>query len=1495
MNKFWKNHPLETSQGLYSPTFERENCGFGMIANLDNTPSHKLVQTAIKSLSRMKHRGGLAADGCSGDGCGLLLSMPEVFFKRIAQENNIQLTELFAVGMVFLNNEKSLADQAKQELTLQLKKRGLSMVRYVSVRVCPEVLGEQALENMPNIEYVFVNASKEMDTDHFNRQLFVARRFTEMQRSEDEKFYVVTLNAQTIGYKGLVVPSDLPKFFPDLNEEDFISSVCSYHQRFSTNTLPQWRLAQPFRFLAHNGELNTIDGNRIWANARRSKMNSPILPEVAEFDPLVSMTGSDSASLDNMLEIFMMGGSDIFRTLKLLIPPAWQNVNTMDEKIKLFFEFHSMHMEPWDGPAGLVIHNGEYAICALDRNGLRPTRYVITKDRNITFASEVGVYDYAASDIIEKGRVKAGQMVAVDLKSGQLLTSEDIDKQVLQNTLYFNWVKSNVIDIHADHKKDAEMLDLDSDTVHTAQKLFQVTFEERDQVIRVLAEDGQETTASMGDDAPLPVMSMNSRSLFDYFRQVFAQVTNPAIDSLRETIVMSLQTSFGSELSLFEKSHERSYRIVVDSPVLSPQVYHDVLKATNAEESLGVAKLSMLYDPSIGLESAVENLTDKAVDMVKAGKVVLLISDRDIEIGQLTMHAAIAVGAVHHRLIKEGLRTDANLLVETGSTRDPHHFAVLLGYGATAVYPWLAYEAIKDMQNTRELDSNVDVGDYIANYVKGINKGLLKIISKIGISTISSYRGAQLFEAIGLADDVIDLCFKGTTSRIQGATFKHLHNDQIIVHKMAFNPRKTISQGGLFKYVYGGEDHAFSPEVVDSLRKAVQFKDQQAYDKFSELVDSRKPLVLRDLLRLKEGKAIPLEEVESIEMIIKRFDSAGISMGALSPEAHESLAIAMNRLGARSNSGEGGEDPKRFGTEKGSKIKQVASGRFGVTPYYLVSAEVLQIKISQGAKPGEGGQLPGHKVDSYIGKLRYSSEGVTLISPPPHHDIYSIEDLAQLIYDLKQVNPDALVSVKLVAAPGVGTVAAGVAKTYADMITISGYDGGTGASPLTSIKYAGCPFELGLAETHQVLRANDLRSSVRVQTDGGLKNGMDVIKAAILGAESFGFGTAPMIALGCKYLRICHLNTCAVGVATQNERLRKEHFIGLPEMVINYFLFVAEEVRVILASIGLRSLSEIIGQTQYLEVLEGLTDKQKNIDFGPMLYQNPAIADKPHECTAKNNSPWDKGEKAEQMVADMLPAIESKSGGRFEYSLQNIDRSIGARISGEIAKRWGNNGMDEAPIRVDLKGVAGQSFGVWNAGGLHLYLQGDANDYVGKGMAGGKIVITPDPATSIEIAHSPIIGNTCLYGATGGIFYACGRAGERFAVRNSGTIAVVEGIGDHGCEYMTGGEVVMLGSTGLNFGAGMSGGVAWVYDNNHLFENRINEEMIELHRLTDDYTAKYNDRLLHHLKNYYLETQSPKAKKILDDFVVNRAHFWLVVPKNIELSKLWNMITKKVA
>ncbi len=1471
------------SAGLYRPEEFRDNCGFGLIAHTSGDVSHRLLQTAIESLTCMTHRGGIAADGKTGDGCGLLLQMPGQFMRTLARESfDRELDDSFAVGQIFLSRDGETAAAARQAMEQVLTDQGLEIVGWRKVPTDSSVCGPIALDTLPAIEQIFINAPG-LTEGELTTQLFVARRKAEMANEADEEFYICSLSGRIISYKGLVMPVDLPRFYSDLDDPRLETAICVFHQRFSTNTMPKWPLAQPFRLLAHNGEINTIDGNRNWSEARTSAFITDKLPNIMDLAPVVNRTGSDSSSLDNMLDVLLTGGVDMPRALRMLIPPAWQNIDHMDPDLKAFYEYHSMHMEPWDGPAGIVLTDGRYAVCVLDRNGLRPARWVKTNDGFITIASEVGTHGYKNEDVVAKGRVGPGQILVIDTQTGEVLHTDDIDSRLKSRHPYKQWLRENSQRIEGTFGGETAP-GIAQDQLECYMKMFQVSTEERDQVLRPLAESGNEAVGSMGDDTPMAVLSRRERSLYDYFRQKFAQVTNPPIDPLRETIVMSLETDLGGEKNIFHVGPEHADRVILTSPVLSQGKFNTLL----ALERPGFAlkDIDCTYNPEDkSLRQAIEELVQLAEQSVREGSTILILSDRAVAKDRSPIHSMLATGAVHHHLIKVGLRCEANIIVESASARDSHQMACLLGFGATAIYPYLAYSVVEDLIRTGEV-----LGEPSAcykNYRKGVNKGLLKIMSKMGISAVSSYRGAQLFEAVGLAQEVVDLSFCGVTCRIQGSGFADLEREQKALSQAAWSYRKTIEPGGLLKYVHGQEYHAFNPDVVITLQEAVANGDYAVYKRYAALVNERPVATLRDLLRpVEAAQPLPLEEVESVEKILPRFDSAGMSLGALSPEAHEALAAAMNRLGARSNSGEGGEDPERFGTDRVSKIKQIASGRFGVTPHYLVNAEVLQIKVAQGAKPGEGGQLPGAKVNSLIAKLRFSVPGVTLISPPPHHDIYSIEDLAQLIFDLKQVNPRALVSVKLVSEPGVGTIAAGVAKAYADLITISGYDGGTAASPLTSIRHAGSPWELGLAEVQQTLRGNNLRGTIRLQADGGLKTGLDVIKAAILGAESFGFGTAPMVALGCKYLRICHLNNCATGIATQNEQLRDEHFIGTVDMVVNFFTFVAEETREWLARLGVPSLEALIGRSDLLECLPGETEKQAGLDLSPILYKSPDAEGQPEFCQVASNDPFDKGEKAEQMVAAAIDAIEKKYGGEFEFSVTNCDRSIGARLSGEIALRYGNVGMEASPIVMRLQGTAGQSFGVWNAGGLHMYLEGDSNDYVGKGMAGGKLVIYPPRNSQFKSQDTVIIGNTCLYGATGGQLFAAGIAGERFAVRNSGSQAVVEGAGDHCCEYMTGGIVTVLGPTGVNFGAGMTGGFAYVLDQGRHFIDRYNSELVEIHRVNSEYMEAYRYHLRLTIEDHVRETGSNWGAELLANFEDYVGKFWLVKPKAADLDQL---------
>ncbi len=1461
---------------LYHPSQAKDSCGFGLIAQLDGEQSQSLIDTAISALTRMTHRGAVNADGKTGDGCGISIQLSQSFFKPIADSLGLGLNSVFAVGQIFLNPNEEIAKNQRRTLEKSMVRETLTVLGWRTVPVDTSVCGEVALESLPKIEQVFVKAPAGWRKHDMERRLFMARRRAADQ-IDDDNFYVISLSALMIVYKGLVMPKYLAKFYPDLADPKMQSAICLFHQRFSTNTAPLWKYCQPFRYLAHNGEINTISGNRSWAKARRRKLFSPLIPDLPQLSHLVNQSGSDSSSLDNMLEVLLSGGMDIFRALRLLVPPAWMKRNNMDPELRAYYEFNSMHMEPWDGPAGIVMTDGEKVACTLDRNGLRPARYVITKDRILTVASEVGVWEYNEEDVIEKDRVGPGEMLAADTATGQIWRTNKIDDMLKNRHPYLEWLRENTIKLRSNRKLEKRVaqhyIEEKLEQLPIFQKLFNLSIEESEQVIKVMADNSQEVTSSMGDDTPIAVLSHKSRNLFDYFRQQFAQITNPPIDPIREQSVMSLETCFGRGHNMFQETNSLAYRAILSTPILN---YGKLQQLKELDQNHYQLKtLSLNYPIGENLQDAVLSLCNDAVELVEDGCVILQLTDRDISDETLPMHAAIAVGAINHRLIEVGLRLDVNIIVETATCRDSHHFAVLIGLGATAIYPYFAMQVISQLHTNEQLDCDLFSGRI--NYLKAINKGLLKILSKMGISTISSYRNSCLFEIIGLHQSVMDICFPAIPSRIGGATFDHLHEDTLVCHQRAWKPQVNIQRSGQLKYVHGGEYHCYNPDVVSLLQQAVNTGEVNDYQQFADTVNNRPISTLRDLMQLKlADEPLTSEQLEPTANILKRFDSAGMSIGALSPEAHESLAIAMNRLGGRSNSGEGGEDPARYGTERNSKIKQIASGRFGVTAKYLVSAEVLQIKIAQGAKPGEGGQLPGAKVTAEIAQLRNATPGVMLISPPPHHDIYSIEDIAQLIFDLKQVNPKALISVKLVSGPGVGTIAAGVAKAYADMITISGHDGGTAASPLTSVKYAGSPWELGLAEAHQALLANNLRDRICLQVDGGLKTGLDVIKGAILGADSFGFGTGPMVALGCKFLRICHLNNCATGIATQNKTLRDKHFTGLPEKVMRYFEFVAEETQQWLGKLGVASLDELIGRTDLLTLLPGKTSKQKNLDLSAIIN----AAKRPETGVAhymkKTNPPFDEGLLNQQILSDAKEKFDYQKKVVLNYSIRNYDRSVGASFAGYIAQQ---ENPQDFKLELNFKGIAGQSFGVWNHQGMELNLQGDANDYVGKGMSGGHISIFPQENVSYIASRGAIIGNTCLYGASGGSLFAAGQAGERFCVRNSGATAVVEGVGDHGCEYMTGGTVVILGPVGDNFGAGMTGGQAIVLDLTDTLTEQTNIDTVEIIDMSE-VDCDNQELILHSLLSEHISrTNSRWAQKIADNFDHYLDSFKLVIPK----------------
>ena len=1475
--------------GLIKKEEFKDNCGFGLIANINGVKSHKVIINSINALVSMTHRGGVGSDGKTGDGCGLLFDIDHKFFAdSVLKEQNTDIGEHFAISQIFYYQD---IEKLLPKIKKILKSENLLLSAYRKVPVDKTILGEIAYSCMPQIFQLFIKPiEKDFNQDVFETGLIQARKYLEEIYMDDEKLYVCSMSSKTIVYKGLMLPNAIKEFYFDLNQENFRASTCVFHQRFSTNTSPRWHLAQPFRLLAHNGEINAIRGNRNWVKARSSKFKTPLIPKIQKFKQLVNETGSDSSSLDNMIELLVKGGVDIFRAIRMVLPPAWQNIQTLDPDVRGFHEYNSMHMEPWDGPAGIVMADGKWALCVLDRNGLRPARFQLDKDNIITIASETGVNPVDESNIVQKGRVAPGGMLAIDTSKGRIYDESAIDDELKQKYPYRKWLKENAIYIESrlDSYEGPGLKKFEPSKFLKSSKLFLLFKEERTSVIKPLAVDSQEGTGSMGDDTALAVMSKMHRQLYDFFRQQFAQVTNPPIDSLREAAVMTLETCYGPELNIYEETPEHAKRLVTTSPVLSYRKLNSIIN----NPYFNSAEINLVFSESSNLKSAIKKLQKDVEKTVKSGSSIIHLIEDLPEEGFLPINALLAVGAVHQHLVKLGLRSDANIIVTTSSARDTHQIACLIGFGATAVYPTLAYQTILDLTHRNELKG--DAHENCSRYRKGVNKGLLKIISKMGISTISSYRGSQLFEIVGLDEDVVNLCFTNTESRVKGKTLKNLDHELRSLNEYARSNLADINVGGLLKYIHGGEYHTYNPEIVKKLQEAVASSSYETYQEYADLVDKRPPAMLRDLLAINTQKSkIDIKKVESQKKILNRFDSAGMSLGALSPKAHETLAEAMNALGGRSNSGEGGEAVERYGTPKMSKIKQIASGRFGVTPHYLVNAEVLQIKIAQGAKPGEGGQLPGGKVNKLIAKLRYSTPGVTLISPPPHHDIYSIEDLAQLIYDLKEVNPKALVSVKLVSEPGVGTIASGVAKAYADLITISGHDGGTGASPITSIRYAGSPWELGLAEAHQSLRDSGLRHKVRLQADGGMKTGLDVVKAAILGAESFGFGTGPMIAMGCKYLRICHLNNCATGVATQRDDLINHHFIGEKERVMNYFQFIADDVRHHLSKMGVSRLEDIIGQTQYLEMIEDLEDQYRSIDLSDLLYKDETISES-FFCTEKKNQPWDKGSLARKMLKQSKKAIDENISISLDTKISNTDRSFGALISGYIADKYGEAGLIK-PITINLKGSAGQSFGCWNANGLVLKINGDANDYVGKGMNGGKIIVKNDHSYASSENNPSLVGNTCLYGATGGELYVSGRAGERFAVRNSGAKAVIEGAGDHCCEYMTGGHVTVLGSVGANFGAGMTGGFAYVLDEDRTFFDNCNRGLVNLERITTEDMQSHRKHLKEIISRHYKYTNSQKAKELVDDFDRFEPYFWLVLPAASNIHDLLKATTANAA
>ena len=1466
---------------LYNPAFEHDGCGTGFIASIDGERTHRIVELAVRSVVNLTHRGAVAADAASGDGAGVTIQVPRELLAEDAARMGMVGGDLsrIALAMVFLPTEEKMRDRARAILEDAAVRTGIEALGWRVVPTDPSVLGASARGCVPGIEQLLVERPSGMSSAEFDRALYLARVRAEAgYREEDVDCYIVSMSAGTVVYKGLMIASELAHFFPDLEDERMVSAIALFHQRFATNTLATWRLAQPFRLIAHNGEINTLIGNRNWMSAREPELTSGFWgDQLEDLIPVIHPIGSDTASLDEALELLATSGRGLLHAMAMLIPEAWESMPNMDPQLREFYEYHACLTEPWDGPAAVAFTDGTVAAAVMDRNGLRPARYQVTADGLVIMSSEVGLADIPLSEIVESGRVGPGEMIAVDTARRQFLHNDEIKAEMAAQRPYGQWVSENLHYLPA--------LELDPNRYQAAshgpvllhlQALHGYTQEEIGYVLTPMGRDGKEPTGSMGDDTPPSTLNRPGRLLYTYFRQRFAQVTNPPIDSLREKIVMSLDTYLGRRHSILEEEPEAARLVHLMSPVMSEGELVQLWEGT--PEGFSISKLEACFavaDGAEGLERSLDDLCTAASAAVVDGSQVLVISDRFSDESHAPIPMLLAVSTVHFHLIREGLRMRASIVAEAGDARDVHHFAALIGFGASAICPYLAFETLGGMVAAGDFDGQA-LDEVIANYRKAADAGILKVMSKMGISAVSSYHGAQIFEVLGLSDEVLHRCFTTTRSRIGGIGFRHIAADVIERHTQAYSAEK-LERGGWYKFRRDGDYHANTPQVWRALHKTVQGGGRDEYQAYRDLVHSRPPTALRDLLEFSSDRdPIGLDRVEPVEDVVQRFQTGAMSLGALSPEAHEDLARAMNRIGGLANTGEGGEDPRRY-TPDGDKldanssVKQVASGRFGVTPAYLVGAQELEIKIAQGAKPGEGGQLPGHKVSAYIAGLRHVTAGTPLISPPPHHDIYSIEDIAQLIYDLKVVNPAARVIVKLVASEGVGTIAAGVAKAFADVIQISGADGGTGASPLTSIKYAGIPWELGLAETQQTLMMNGLRGRVILSTDGGMHTGRDVVAAALLGAERYGFGTAALIAIGCKMARQCHLNTCPVGIATQAEEYREKYF-GTPEMVIQFLTHVGEDVREILATLGYERLVDVIGRADLLKQIEGAEgDRWRGVDLSKMITR--AHGGPAHVVQERNDrpgSPLDDG-----ILEEIGSVIEDGGTFRGSYEILNRDRTVGGRISGRIAQVHGDAGLTHGSIDLLFRGSAGQSFGAWLINGVRLNLIGEANDYVAKGMSGGEITICPPPGSRFLEQKATLVGNTVLYGATGGDLFVAGGAGERFAVRNSGGRAVVEGIGDHGCEYMTGGVVVILGDTGRNLGAGMSNGMAYVLDEYGDLPSRLNHDLVEIQPVTH---AEDIELLKVMIERHDERTGSRRAQELLSDWEQALPKFRKIAP-----------------
>ncbi|MEX2581132.1 MAG: glutamate synthase large subunit [Verrucomicrobiales bacterium] len=1501
MSKYLKSPDVNNT--LHRPELERDSCGVGVVAHIKGERTHRVLRLGLDSVCNVTHRGAVNADGKTGDGAGVSTNLPYKILLPEAEKLGVSLSSPsdLAVGVFFLPADES-AKRTKCRVIAEgvLRGRGIGIIGWREVPVQVAALGQLALDTKPEILQLLLQRPEGMDDDTFERKLFLARREIEdkVRPEEASDFYISSLSHRLISYKGFMVATALEEFYLDLVDENYETAICLYHQRFSTNTFPTWALSQPFRMLCHNGEINTVRGNRNWLNSRIGQFENEIWKdELKHLDTVIDPDGSDSASLDAALELLVLSGRSLPHAMAMLVPPAWRIDPFTTEEVADFYRYHSCFCEPWDGPAALAFSDGKTVAASLDRNGLRPARYKITTDGIFSLGSEVGTCFLPDDKIEKKGRLAPGEMIVVDTEKGEVVFNEEIKASLAKQQPYGKWLKEHQIPFSkvVDPKPEVDAATVrDPLTRSQLQVASGINREEVEMVLTPMATTGQEAVYSMGDDAALSVLSKQPKTLFTYFKQLFAQVTNPPIDPIREFLVMSLEVDVGNERNFLRETPQHAEVVHLDSPFLFTHQL-EALKTLDSVKSRTLEITWSVLSGANGLRDALEALCDEALAAVEDGAEILILSDRAVDHESVAIPSLLAVGAVHQHLGRERKRMLTSLVVDTAEARDTHQMACLIGFGATAICPWLAHETVHEIveKNVKKKFDGIAVSEALLHYHAALEKGVLKIMSKMGISVLNSYQGAQIFEAVGIADRVVERCFTGTPSQIGGVGYYEIAAESIARHSAAFGNAVPNDEGeldlgdpGFFRFRRDGEIHAVSGGVIKNFHTFVKTGDEDDYERYLEELKLNQPHALHDLFELvpNEQGPISIDDVEPIENVRRRFTTAAMSLGAISPEAHETLAIAMNRIGGKSDSGEGGEDSRRYkpyanGDWGNSKIKQVASGRFGVSAAYLMSAEEIEIKMAQGAKPGEGGQLPGHKVNGLIARLRHTQPGVTLISPPPHHDIYSIEDLAQLIHDLKEVNPEARVTVKLVAETGVGTVAAGVAKANADVILVSGHDGGTGASPLSSIKYAGLPWEIGIAETQQVLMLNGLRDRVVLRTDGGLRTGLDIVHAAVLGAEEYNFGTIALIAMGCVYVRRCHLNTCPVGVATQDPKYRSK-FKGKVEHVVNFFNAVSQEVRQHMAELGVRELDELIGQTKYIRQRRVPNHPKANlIDLSRVLADvgEELDEDVPRICLRDRNDGIHEPPLDDRILSELGDKIAKKEPAELSYEVRNTHRNIGTKLSGAVAKLHGDKGLPEGTIDISLTGSAGQSFGTFLCGGIRLTLVGEANDYVGKGMCGGEIVIKAPENRSFDPSENSIMGNTVMYGASGGHLFANGLAGERFCVRNSGGTAVVEGIGDHGCEYMTNGTVVVLGGTGKNFGAGMSGGEAFIFDEEGRFEKLFNPEMVEIQRVSEGSTEVEHLRTL--IEHHVEIAGSGKGRKILEDWSAAVKKFWHVHPR----------------